>query len=181
MNSASAPFRTACGFSVIELMTSLTVAGVLMAIAVPSFREMTASNRLGSQSNEVIAALNFSRSEAIKRNTTISFCRAASEVAAKCETSAGKWEFWIVRTAGGTVIRRGAVPTYGNTLVVQSTLIDDQIAFASDGLARTGGALVTDRNISVCVSNVRAKNMRIIDLMAGSRVSTKPGSGDCDA
>jgi type IV fimbrial biogenesis protein FimT len=160
-------------------MTAILIGSVLLAMAVPSFRQMAASNRLTTQANDVVAALNFARSEAIKRNASIAFCRAATAAATACVTARDNWQYWIVRTAAGTVIRRGTISTYNNTLVMQSTLTIDQALFGSDGLTRTGGSLVNDHQITVCVGNVAASNIRRIVLGAGSRISTATDSGGC--
>ena len=157
----------------------MLVASILLAIAVPSFREMSANNRLTTQANDLVAALNLSRSEAIKRNTSVTFCRVASDTDTTCPTSTSQWLGWIVRTAGGTVIRRGSVSTYNGALVLKSTLTNDQVTFGSDGLARTGGALVNNQTVTVCVSNVSVSNQRIVTLGAGSRLSTVTGVGGC--
>jgi type IV fimbrial biogenesis protein FimT len=167
------------GFTLLELLTTVFVASILLAIAVPSFRDMSAGNRLTTQANDVVAALNLARSEAIKRNTTVTFCRASTAADTTCVTSAGDWLNWIVRTSGGTVMRRGAVSTYSGTLVLKSTLTNDQVSFGSDGLARTGGALVNNQTITVCVSNVSVSNKRVVTLGAGSRLSTTTGAGGC--
>jgi type IV fimbrial biogenesis protein FimT len=167
------------GFTLLELMTTILVGSVLLAIAVPSFRQMSASNRLTTQANDVVAALNLSRSEAIKRNTSITFCRAAAATDTTCVTSTGNWQNWIVRTGGGTVIRRGSVGTYNGTLVLKSTLTNDQVTFGSEGLARTGGTLVDSQTITVCVSNISANNKRVVTLGAGSRIFTAPAAGGC--
>jgi type IV fimbrial biogenesis protein FimT len=140
---------------------------------------MSASNRLTTQANDMVGAMNFARSEAIKRNASISLCRVGTAADTDCVTSRGNWENWIVRTGGGTVIRRGTIDTFNNTLVVQSTLTNDQARFGSDGLTRTGGALVNNQQITVCVSNVAASNIRRIALGAGSRISTSTESGGC--
>lgn len=51
----------------IELMITLTIAGILSAIAVPSFITAVRSSRLTGATNQFVAALNYARSEAIKR------------------------------------------------------------------------------------------------------------------
>jgi type IV fimbrial biogenesis protein FimT len=167
------------GFTLLELLTTVLVASILLAIAIPSFREMSAGNRLTTQANDVVAAINLSRSEAIKRNTTVTFCRTGTAADTSCVTSTGNWQTWIVRTSGGTVIRRGDVSTYSGTLVLKSTLTNDQVSFGSDGLGRTGGALVNNQTVTVCVSNVSASNKRVVTLGAGSRLSTTTGAGTC--
>lgn len=53
------------GFTIIELMVALAVAGVLLAIAVPSFRNVTASNALRSTSADLVTALHTARAQAV--------------------------------------------------------------------------------------------------------------------
>lgn len=62
---------TAKGFTLVELMVTLAIVAILATVAVPSFQDMVNNNRLTSQANEFITALNYSRSEAVKRGTSI--------------------------------------------------------------------------------------------------------------
>ena len=62
------------GFNIIELMVGIAVLGVLLGIGVPSFTEMIRNNRLVEQSNSMITALNYARSEALKRGFRVSVC-----------------------------------------------------------------------------------------------------------
>ncbi len=59
------------GFTLVELMVTLSVAAILLTLAVPSFTEMVANNRMSTNANQFVTAMNFARSEAIKRNTAI--------------------------------------------------------------------------------------------------------------
>lgn len=68
------------GFNLIELMVAITVLGVLFGIGVPSFAEMIRNNRLATQSNELVGALNFARSESLKRGIRVSACPANGDV-----------------------------------------------------------------------------------------------------
>lgn len=167
------------GFTIMEVMFTVSIAAVLMAVAVPSFRSLMANNRLASQATELVAAVNFARSEAISRNTTVTLCRANLESSTNCAASVGEWDFFIVRNAAGTVLRRGALPDYGTSMYFESDLTLDRIAFSPDGLARTGGTLVSDREFVVCSSAVSGQNMRIITVGAGSRLSTTKDEGEC--
>ena len=66
------------GFTLIELMVALAVAGVLMGVAVPSFFESTARARLQGAINELAIDLQYARSEAVRERAPVSLTVAAS-------------------------------------------------------------------------------------------------------
>lgn len=171
--------RLLSGFTIVELMVTVAVAGILLAVAVPSFNQMAVNSRLTAQVNDVVAALNLARSEAIKRNTSVTFCRVSSETAVNCETSTGDWTHWVVTTGAGNVVRRGAVNTAAGNLFMRSTLTADQVMFGPEGLARTGTSLVANQTITVCAS--RNRGGRQVTLGSGSRLSTAAVAGTCGA
>lgn len=164
----------------IELLVTLAVASIALALAVPAFTQMTVNSRLTTQANDVVAALNVARSEAIKRNVRVSFCRVESEEAVDCERTVGPWIHWIVTTGdGGNVIRRGVVNTFSGGISVRSTLTEDQVTFRPEGLAYSGDALVANQRITVCAP--RNGSGRRVTLGRGSRLSTTTISEACGA
>lgn len=68
------------GITLVELLMVITLTSIILAIAVPSFRVMIQNNRLVTGANELVAALNLARSEAVKRNqeVKVSSCTASS-------------------------------------------------------------------------------------------------------
>ena len=64
------------GFTLVEVMVVITISAILIAMAVPSFRTMIRSNEISSATNSVVAGLDVSRSEAIRRNTVVTMCRS---------------------------------------------------------------------------------------------------------
>jgi prepilin-type N-terminal cleavage/methylation domain-containing protein len=76
------------GFTLIELMITLIVAGILLGIGVPSFNSFVKNNRIVSQSNELLADLTFARSEALKRSRDVHICKTALPNWAFCPTAA---------------------------------------------------------------------------------------------
>lgn len=173
---APGSIRRGSGFTLVELLVTIGVASILLAIAVPSFNQLMVANRLTTQANDFVSAINFARSEAIKRNTSVSLCRVSSATATTCATAVANWTNWIVTPGGGNVVRRGVVNNAGG-IVVQSTLSTDAVTFGPEGLARTGGAIVANQRISVCAS--RDRQGRRVVLGSGSRLSTGTFQGAC--
>jgi type IV fimbrial biogenesis protein FimT len=56
------------GFTLLELMFVLIVAGILVAVAVPALRNIFASAQLATQANEFVTAITLARSEAVRRS-----------------------------------------------------------------------------------------------------------------
>ena len=73
------------GFTLIELLITIAILGILLGIAAPSFNEAILSNRLAGYANTFVAGASVARSEAIKRNFSITMCRSAD--GATCATS----------------------------------------------------------------------------------------------
>ncbi len=62
------------GFTLIELIITIALTSILLAIGVPSFQTLTQNSRMTTVVNTIIAHLNLARSEAIKRKTKIIMC-----------------------------------------------------------------------------------------------------------
>jgi len=69
------------GFTLIELLVTISIAAILLAIAVPNFMTFVQNNRQTGQTNDLVTALNYARSEAIKRGVRVTVCSRLSDTA----------------------------------------------------------------------------------------------------
>jgi len=173
------------GFTLIEMMTAIGVLGVLTAVAVPSFTNMINRNRLASESNDLLAAIRYARTEAIRSNARVTFCGTASATAeSDDDCDDGVQPYWVVLgSAGGGAQQQLRVFAVKEPLQISTNLT--QITFSADGLARDPAtqALVAGE-ITVCLATSNpAQNKRVLNIASGSRVViTKPeedGEGTC--
>src|SRR5688572_32614094 len=81
------------GFSLVELMVTVTVLALLMGIGVPTFRDVSLGSRLSASANDLLASVQLARSEAIKRNVAVTLCASADGVS--CAGSGGWEQGWI--------------------------------------------------------------------------------------
>jgi len=65
------------GFTLLELMLVVTVAGVLLAFGVPTMGNFFRNARITGAANDVMGGLHFARSEAIKRRVPVTLCTSA--------------------------------------------------------------------------------------------------------
>lgn len=94
MNSMK--ISSAKGFTLLELIITLAIAGILLGVGVPSFTSMMAESKIGAQYNSLVGSLYHARSEAIKGAADVTVCPRQAAGAFNCGTD-GDWENgWIV-------------------------------------------------------------------------------------
>jgi len=158
------------GFTLIELMTTITVMVVLLAVAVPAFDSVRLSARINAYATSLVAASQLARSEAVKRNATVTLCASAD--GATCATD-GHWEAgWIVLW-GTTVLR--AQPAAAAGYLMRDASSTSSLSYDATGLG------VTQATITVCRKNPTVGNQeRVVKISATGRTSvTNTTNGSC--
>lgn len=186
---ASIPvMRNVGGFTLIELMVGILVAAVLLMIAVPSFQNLTLSNRLTTTANDIVGAINTARMEAIKLNAPTQLCSdsAAINTSDTLGTACGTQTGAVVAQIGSTAIPISA-PTIGITTPLQLKGDLTALRFSTAGLGQAVGSTTpyTSSNgtvgplVDICTSAMSSNNHRVIDITTGSIITTTTTTGAC--
>jgi type IV fimbrial biogenesis protein FimT len=183
------------GFTLVELMITLAIMAILATVAVPSFRQVIASTRLSAATNELLAALNQAKSEAIRSGNRVTLCPSTD--AATCLT-AGNSNFangWIIfhdRTRASanavvdvedTIFQEGQ--NLNDQLLIRSTSSTPYASFSPDGTAKLINGGVFNNFIRVCSQSTALSNdkrARIISIQRSGRIevtSTATVSAAC--
>ena len=83
------------GFTLIELIVTMAVVSIVLLTGMPALNDMTDSNRLVSQINNISGSLALARSEAIKTGSVVTIC--ASSDTTSCNVTTWK-SGWIIFT-----------------------------------------------------------------------------------
>jgi type IV fimbrial biogenesis protein FimT len=158
-------FKKQKAFTLMELLVTLSVIGILMGLAVPSFQSQMLNNRSLVLGEDFANAINFARSEAVKRSSRISIC--ASNDGQNC---AGAWTDGFIVLVDMATTDNAIAPDLGPQPVIlrawppqnQRAVIDVQsggainfFRFTSLGaLARvTNSAVTIDARLQNCTGN----------------------------
>lgn len=177
------------GFTLSEVLVTVAIVAIVSAVALPSMRDVVEGAKVSGRFQDLTASLMLARSEAVKRNATVTVCRS-STLTSCAASGVGDWRAgWITfldADASGTrataeeilYVRKG--DTGGGPLVGTGTTAD-YIAYRSDGYALAAGGAAHAGAITACSTQATVKRQRLT-FSAGSgafRTSSLAGSTTC--
>ena len=120
------------GFTLIELMVTVTVLAIVLSIAIPSFSTVLLNNRVSTTAHAVQSSIQVARSEAVKRKKTVTLCRANSALD-ECEDGIDWNSGWLLVL--GSEVLKVWQPSSGLTV----TGPEEGIDFLGNGMIRAAG------------------------------------------
>ena len=160
------------GFTLIELMITVAIAGILLGVAVPSMRDMMSNNRVTSYANDFVSSMYLTRSEAVKRGTRVTMCKSAT--GAVC-VAGGGWEVgWVIfedDNDDGAFVAADVIQVH-EALATSVTLAGagaaaDYASFIENGSAQTTGGAAQEGTMTLTMDG----KTRTITLTSIGRMS----------
>lgn len=143
------PRAQSAGFTLTELMIAVAILGTVVAMGMPSFRQMLRSAEIRSVAESVANGLQRARAEAVARNTRVQFALGAGTA-------------WTVADRAGTTIDTRATDEGSS---VNTTLT----AVASDGA--TAATTITYNQLGQVIANADATaTLARVDVVAAGSV-----------
>ena len=168
--------RRNAGFTLIELMTALALAGILAGIAVPSFNELLERQRASSAINALMAHMAQARMTAITYRRPAVLCPSSDGLSCVASTDwSGGWMVFLDRNGNrqrddsDPVVRVDLQPT-SRQLSVSSTRGRPQLRYLPDG--RSAG---TNLTLSLCNKRYELLGRVIVNNMGRPR-SERPST-----
>lgn len=178
--------KTQSGFTIIELMVVVAVAAALAVFAVPNLTVMVKNNRIATQANDLVGAMNIARSEAVKRALQANVCARATDTSCAAANATDWSNGWIVYldtnlAAGNTL---GVLDAGDTILRVREPLTGNNTMTSSDGVIsyRASGfsTLATGSTQSFVLCDDRGNQFgRIITVLNTGRTNMQKTTDQC--
>ncbi len=170
-------FQYITGFTLLELMVTISIMAIIAGIAVPSYQGLIESNLMRAASHSFYGSLVLARSEAVKNNQPVALCKSSNGTS--CATS-GTWDNgWLV------YIDADADATFDSsellleshigitTLTLRATDANlDQVVYQADGTQRVAASF------NVCTDDDASRGTNISIGLTG-RPSIEKGATAC--
>jgi type IV fimbrial biogenesis protein FimT len=184
-----AALHTAAGFNLVELMMVTTVAAILMAVAVPSYRYVTNSSRVSSEINNLLGDMMLARAEAIRWGEPVTVCPSTTGTTCNSTNWATGWIVFTDFNANGTVdtdaadndtVLRYQAAFSGTDTLTQINATSTYVTFNRDGFAinlnTTDANHLTFQLHTAPVNNqwTRCLEMTLVGQMSTERYQATP-------
>ena len=146
------------GFTLLELMVAIAVLAILVTIGVPSFQTLIQNNRVVTQTNELVTALNFARTEAVKRGRPVQVTVTNLDPG---------WQALVVLDPAGANETLRVFDREGS-LVVVGTTADGIVQFSATGAPDPDGTQTFDLEPTGC----SGKQRREVEIGISGQITT---------
>jgi type IV fimbrial biogenesis protein FimT len=148
-----APRMLPRGFTLLELMVTLTVVAILGIIAVPNFHTFMLNERRDSVVDALTASLQYARNQALNLNEKTTLCAGQPGISCTGGAWSNGWQVVQVPAGATTVALTSHVIQVASTApTIRAVNTSTAMTFGGNGLVTFNPTTVTDEFIQVCDS-----------------------------
>ncbi|WP_170799052.1 GspH/FimT family pseudopilin [Stutzerimonas stutzeri] len=176
-------------FTLIELMITIGILSVVLAIAVPALSQSVHNVRLTSLISDLTTSVTYARSEAVKRGRRVVICRA-NNARNDCNLSGGNWSSgWLIFVdsaatdtaapvyAASNLLRISDVPPAGSEIAGRSGATGrGWVRYSSVGTLARAGTNSQAFSWDVSLSSAAPERARTVQIGLAGRVSICKGT-----
>ena len=164
------------GFTLIELMVTIAIAGILIGLSASPMSQMFATNRVQSEASSFVSDLMYARSEAIRRGQPVSLCASANSTSCLGTNAWGSgWVVFPDSTQCGSTVSPGTSQLrvragFKGTDTLGGMTAKSCVTFNRDGFSTNLG---TGHFVfQVQTSPVVTSTTRCVGIDVGGRITT---------
>lgn len=164
---------TSAGFTLAELLAGMSIATLMLALALPQWAAWLAEQRVLVASNRLLSGLALARGEAIHRGTPVRFCAASASGCSTQREWSGGWRSQRSREASWQTLRDSGPTPDGVRVEVAATVLQEGVVFESRGFATQAGGGFASGSWLVCARGAR---QRTVTLAPSGRARMSTGA-----
>ena len=146
------------GFTLIELLIAVSVAGIMLALAMPSFTSWIANVAVRTNAEAISAGIQFARTEAIRRNSSVQMVM---------DTAGTSWTISLV--SNGSVIQQRAGEGRADTVAVTfEPAASRTLTFSQFGTITDAAPITALKVDSATVSPAASREMCVMVATSGT-------------
>lgn len=161
------------GFTLVELLITIAIAAILLAIGAPALTSFLADQAAAGNADEFAAAVRYARTEAMKRGRDVTMCASTDPAADAPACDANDWMTgWAITVPPNSTVLR--VQNALRAMDARSAADATTLTFAPNGLVTAGSGTYT----FVPIGGDLGKQ-RVVQVASTGRVRVCKGEGDC--
>lgn len=165
-------FNRGKGFTLYELLISIALTALILTLAAPSFQSLIERNSISVEATKILSLLSYVRTEAIKRNSSVSLCPSLNGL--ECDAGSSWMDGWIVFSDqakpgeldhdNDRILRVGEAVSAG--YVLYSTKHQNWFGYRSDGVS-VGSSGSGNTSFVICRPEANVEGARVVVSITG--------------
>lgn len=171
--------RRIAGFTMTELMVTVSIAAIVLALAIPSFRSLMADNRMVATGNSVRSAALIARSTAVSLNRQITLCAGRLDGGCHGDWSSHEWLVFDDRDRDGVVdtdervhLAERQTPS-ANVSISSNGPFNNRVIFTRSRSAVTATGAFAAGRVRLCVDRGGSGNAIDLVLIGSGRLESE--------